>query len=149
MTHTCKVCGATKSTEEFYRGVKSRCKDCHRNAVKENREKKAEYYKEYDAKRFKEDPRVRERHRLYQSTDAGKASMKRARDKWIAQDPRRRAAHIILNNAVKNKKILKPDTCSECGSTGIIEGHHPDYDYPLSVQWLCTMCHDAKHKENR
>lgn len=147
MTKTCKVCGVTSDIAEFYAGVNTRCKECHKAAVKKNRDDNADRYKEYDAKRFKEDPRVRERHRRYQSTKAGKEAMERSRKKWLSQDPRRRAAHVILGNAVRDGRVSKPSTCSRCGAAGRIEGHHPDYDIPLHVIWLCAKCHDDEHRK--
>ena len=146
MTHTCRVCGATEATAEFYSGVTARCKECHKRAVRENRAANVEKYRQYDAARFREDPRVKARHRRYQSTEEGKAAMQRARQKWAGKDPRRRAAHVILNNAVRRGKLDKPKACTQCGATGRIEGHHPDYDFPLHVVWLCAPCHHKAHK---
>lgn len=148
MTNTCKVCGATDVTAEFYAGVRNLCKECHKARVRQNRADNADRYKQYDATRFKNDPRVRERHKRYQSTEAGKEAMERSRKKWLAQDPRRRAAHVLLNNAVRDGRVVKPASCSRCGNTGRVEGHHPDYDMPLVVIWLCPMCHDIEHKES-
>ena len=74
MTKTCKVCGVTDQNAEFYAGVNTYCKECHKEKVRQNRKDKAEYYREYDKKRFQNDPRVKERHKRYQATEAGKAS---------------------------------------------------------------------------
>ncbi len=58
------------------------------------------------------------------------------------------SAHNILNSAVFQGKIKKPTQCEICKkSPERIEGHHADYYYPLSVMWLCTGCHNKKHKE--
>ena len=32
-----------------------------------------------------------------------------------------------------------------CGSNKNIQGHHPDYDKPLDVIWLCPPCHRLEH----
>ena len=147
MTKTCKVCGATDATDEFYAGISNRCKECHKAAVRKNRADNVDRYREYDAHRFQNDPRVKERHKRYLATEAGKESMNKARKKWLDVDPRRRAAHVILNNAVRDGRIERPEACSHCGITGKVEGHHPDYDYPLNVVWLCPKCHDNTHKD--
>jgi hypothetical protein len=146
MTHTCKDCGASNESAEFYKSIPQRCKECHKQRVRENRLEKADYYRNYDAQRFQNDPRVRERHRRYQATDAGKASMLNARKKWLKQNPEKRAAHNLLNGAVKSGKVVKPKVCQECGASGRIHGHHEDYSKPLEVDWLCANCHAKRHK---
>ena len=45
---------------------------------------------------------------------------------------------------LRRGKITKK-TCQECGSTDS-EMHHPDYDRPLLVWWLCRPCHLALHR---
>ena len=116
--------------------------------VKQNREEKAEYYKKYDAERYQNDPRVKARHKRYFKTDAGKASMLKARKRWEEKAPEKKAANIILNNAVRDGRIEKPGSCSICGVSGRIHGHHEDYTKPLDVIWCCAHCHRQFHKEN-
>ena len=147
--YTCKICGASSDVQPFYKGLTSRCKECHKSKVKENREEKASYYQAYDAKRFQDDPRVRERHRRYQKTDAGKASLRKSRVKWLNDNADKRAAHVILNHAVAAQRVHKPEKCTVCGSGGRIEGHHEDYTRPLDVRWVCRQCHVNIHKEDR
>ena len=151
MENECKVCGATDETAEFYSGVRTRCKECHKRRVKENRHAKADYYREYDAKRFKEDPKVRLRHKRYQSTEAGKASVSKSREKWLSENPEKRAAHVIFGNALRGGKVSKPDICTSCGkkATGRkMQAHHHDYTKPLDVIWLCSMCHSKEHRKD-
>lgn len=147
--YRCKLCGATpEDGAEFYRGVTSRCKPCHRDAVRANRAAKVDYYRAYDAQRFQEDPKVRARHKRYQATEAGKEAVQRAHAKYKANNPEKTAARYTLNNAVRDGKIMKPDACSSCNATGVrIEGHHHDYSKPLDVEWLCNACHRAQHKD--
>lgn len=150
MTYTCKVCGVTDDADEFYKGVTSRCKECHKAKVKENRQEKADYYKQYDAYRFKNDPKVKARHKRYQSTPSGKDAMRKARWKWINKKPEARAAHIILGNAVRDGMVIKPKICTNCGCTPKkrnMHAHHHDYSLPLDVTWLCSECHYKTHKE--
>ena len=149
MTKTCKVCGVTSDVAEFYAGVNIRCKDCHKKLVKENREDKAEYYKQYDAFRYQNDPKVKERHRRYAQTDQGRFAFNKARLKWLEKSPEKRACHVILNNAIKNGKVLKPKVCQICSAGGRIEGHHHDYTKPLDVQWVCRKCHVEIHRKER
>jgi hypothetical protein len=146
--NTCKLCGATSDEKQFYCGVTSRCAECHRAKVRENRAANVEYYRAYDAERFQADPKVKERHRRYQATEAGKRSMEQARLKWMANSPEKRAAHVILGNAVRDGLVSKPKCCSRCGAGGKIHGHHFDYTKPLDVIWLCPACHHQEHADN-
>lgn len=34
-----------------------------------------------------------------------------------------------------------PDCCQMCGLPKKLERHHPDYDLPLLIVWLCKPCH--------
>ena len=146
MIYTCKYCGKSNTEVPFYKSMTNRCKDCHKQKSRENRANKADYYREYDAKRFQNDPKVRARHRRYQQTEAGKASMTMARQKWQQDNPDKRAAHIILGNAVRDGRKEKPDTCQVCGfKHRKIHGHHEDYTKPLDVVWCCPQCHHDIH----
>lgn len=146
MIRTCNICGITNATAEFYAGVTSRCKSCHRAKVKQNRQDKADYYKTYDAIRFQNDPKVRERHRRYQATDKGKASMLQSRLKWLEANQDKRAAHVLLGNAVRDGRVMKPKSCQICAAGGRIDGHHDDYTKPLDVIWCCRKCHIEIHR---
>lgn len=152
----CRVCLDIKADDEYYKhpkmtgGRDSKCKECSKAAVKANRDAKAQYYKEYDAWRFQNDPKVKERHKRYLNTPEGLASMRAAQKLWIDSNPEKRAAHIILGNAVKNGKIEKPKCCSRCGTfypSRKIHAHHHDYTKPIDVTWLCVYCHVDEHKE--
>lgn len=113
--------------------------------VKQNREEKSDYYRAYDAERYQNDSRVKERHKRYQKSEAGKKAMVRARKRWESKSPEKRAAHIILGNAVRDGIVNKPENCSVCGATGRIHGHHEDYTKPLDVIWCCPKCHVQLH----
>ena len=150
---TCRKCGETKALDGFYahpaglEGVAEKCKECHKTAMRKNRAAKVDYYRKYDQQRFQNDPRVKKRHERYRATDAGKTAMNRSRQKWDKNNKHKRAAHIILGNAVRNGKVLKPNKCEQCGAKpNRIEGHHSDYAKPLDVTWLCRKCHVEAHK---
>lgn len=145
---TCKKCGEHKFADDFYPSSGRSCKECIKEGVRRNRVRNAEYYREYDAKRFQDDPKVRGRHVRYQKTTAGKASMQKSRRKWLDNNSDKRAAHIIVGNAVRSGKLKKPSACSICFvEGGRIEGHHSDYAKPLEVTWCCRKCHAAIHRE--
>lgn len=52
-------------------------------------------------------------------------------------------ARSKLSHAVKSGKILK-SPCIECGNPKS-EGHHPNYNKPLDVIWLCKYHHSEFH----
>jgi len=61
---------------------------------------------------------------------------------WKAEHPKRRAANIAVGNAVRDGKLTSlPCVC--CGEKA--EAHHPDYDRPLDVVWLCSAHHKQAH----
>jgi len=48
----------------------------------------------------------------------------------------------------KRRGKLTPGPCAKCGDAAS-QMHHPDYDQPLLVLWLCRACHLALHAEER
>lgn len=142
----CKKCGKEKHESEFYKRDLT-CKECRKEAVRLNRLKNVDYYREYDKKRFKEDPRVKERHEKYQQTDSYKQSTTKAKRKWQEKNKVKRAVHVITGNAIRAGILIK-QPCEICGSTVRIHAHHDDYLKPLSVRWLCAAHHAQWHDEN-
>lgn len=66
---------------------------------------------------------------------------------WERKHPDARKARGIVRLAIKKGIIIKPNICEHCNRDNIrIEGHHPDYNKPLSVIWLCNSCHKTLHK---
>lgn len=55
-------------------------------------------------------------------------------------------AKQIVRSALRNG-ILEKLPCFVCGE-GNVEGHHPDYDSPLDVVWLCRKHHMQLHREH-
>lgn len=154
----CNLCGELKYASEFYAhkqskdGLQGKCKECAKSVSKRNRVEKADYYKKYDAWRFKNDPRVKSRHKRYLGTEKGIDSMRKSQYLWINNNPDKRAAHVILGNAVRDGRILKPDHCSKCGEfqpSRNIHAHHNDYSKPLDVVWLCVQCHVDTHSPDQ
>lgn len=135
----CTKCGEEKPPEAFYKqrgGLQSRCADCTKAAVHAYRQRNADYYREYDRKRARDPDRVKARQEYAARTP------QRPRPE---KDPIKRAARVVLGNAVRDGKIAKPKNCDVCGKPGRIHGHHDDYGKPLEVIWCCPPCHGLIH----
>lgn len=54
------------------------------------------------------------------------------------------ASRQILAIALKSGHLIK-QPCEECGQIEGVDGHHPDYDKPLDIIWLCRLHHAREH----
>ena len=141
MDKRCFRCGATKGLSEFYAhprmadGHLNKCKDCAKNDASEFLRRKVATPDGLEAERA----RGREKYRrLY-----------RVGPNWTSP-PATRAQRIrassVLARAVRSGKILRPRRCEDCGVIPKrIHGHHEDYNKPLAVIWVCSMCHRRRH----
>lgn len=149
----CFKCNIRQSLSEFYKhsgmadGHLNKCKTCTKKDTKENVLKNPEYYREYSIKRSALPHSVEARHK-YSQTIEGRAAALKAKQKWADSNVIKRAAHIILQNAVRDGRIKKLECCDKCNNPGKTHGHHDDYAFPLSVRWLCPKCHKEWHKTN-
>ena len=137
MIKKCFKCNVVKGLECFYKHPKmkdghvNKCKECNKKDVRQNREKKAEYYRKYSNERYANEEHVRRR-----ITEFAK--------KWRQENPEKYKAHTIVNNAKRSGKLaLKP--CEVCGSWENLHAHHDDYSKPLEVRWLCAEHHRKHH----
>lgn len=137
----CKVCGSTDDSL-FYASIKTYCKEHWKEKVRNNRAEKIEYYRSFDRLRSSVPHRVKAR-KEYSLTEQGKIAHKRAAAQWIAKNPLRRKAEILVGNAIKRGKLIKTP-CFACGDLNV-EAHHPDYSAPLDVVWLCVDHHKEIH----
>jgi hypothetical protein len=77
-------------------------------------------------------------------------------DRHRPSTEKQRAARVAVQLAVQNGMLKPPDKCEGCGLEPLsmdrrrrsVHAHHPDYDKPLDVMWLCTTCHQAWHRRN-
>lgn len=60
------------------------------------------------------------------------------------KDDKKVKARKKLKDAVYAGKVKK-FPCVICGDKKV-HGHHPDYDYPFYVVWLCRKHHIALHR---
>ena len=87
----------------------------------------------------------RARVRWYATTPEGKARRLAANQAYRARNREKYKAHGTLNNGVRDGKITRPNSCSDCGVTCVPHGHHEDYSKPLDVVWVCDPCHKKRH----
>ena len=139
-THVCRRCFATKLLAEFSKanrrplGIRDWCKAC------------VHVYATTASQRAKNRTRHRER-----MASPAKREQRRAHVQAYARQYRKNPvyrrqhdARLIINLLRRNGWIdVQP--CSTCKSTERIDGHHPDYDRPLDVIWLCRPCHVLLH----
>ena len=58
-------------------------------------------------------------------------------------------AYRVVRSAIAKGLLVRPSTCQTCGVTpsqttdgrSAIQAHHPDYNKPLEVEWICARCH--------
>ena len=111
-------------------GLQYWCKKCTSIYQHNNRHRRIEYNtRYYRTKKYKE----------------GAAKRKAAR---IRSGCIKEKARILLRTAVRLGKITKPSICSQCSTdfaVNEIEGHHPDYNLPYLIIWVCRNCHKNLH----
>jgi hypothetical protein len=136
-----KKCGACKKwlrDDEFgFRaaskdGLAAKCRGCQST---------------YDKARANDPHRVKARAE-YQNTDRGRQAGSRAKKAWADRNTVKRAAHILIGNAIRDGRIVSAGMCETCESTDNLHAHHHDYAHPLGVTWLCASCHSQWHKRN-
>jgi hypothetical protein len=132
---TCFKCGERQPLSEFYKhaqmadGHLNKCKTCTKSDVWHHRRDHADSVRAYDRRRAKDPLRI--------------ADGSRRTAEWRKKYPERWAAHIAVNNAVRDGRLVK-QPCQKCGDKKV-EGHHPDYGRPLHVVWLCPVHHREIH----
>lgn len=137
----CSCCGQLKPESEFQKraaskdGLTASCRQC---------------LKARDAARYpKEKERRAAGNKAYTQTERGAQVATAAKQKWQAYNKRKRAAHVALGNAVRDGRVTPWPVCAvpECNHKP--EAHHPDYDAPLAVVWLCPSHHKRVHSQQR
>lgn len=141
----CKKCGCKKPPTDFYPSSKTRCKECIKSSVASNRMENLERVRAYDRMRSSMPHRVAARAE-YSKTQAYAESHAASAKRWVESHPERKRATTKLNNALRDGRIKKLP-CLVCG--GISEAHHPDYDRPLDVVWLCAQHHKQAHAASK
>jgi hypothetical protein len=129
---TCFKCQRELPLSDFYKhkmmadGHLGKCKGCAKNDATEHRNNNIEKIRKYD------------RDRGNRKTPG---YLRELREKF----PRQYKAQYLSTNAVRDGR-MKQEPCEVCGEKA--HGHHDDYDYPLTVRWLCPAHHHQWHRDN-
>lgn len=142
----CKVCGLEKAPSDFYASNLGTCKECVKLRSRKNRQDNIERCIAHDKARASDPKRVAKRLE-YQKTEAGKESKRKTIKRYIEENPKKRAVHIKVSNAIRDGYLIKQE-CSTCGTDKNIVAHHCDYDRPFDVMWLCAQHHSDWHAIN-
>lgn len=137
MQKQCNKCKRILPIESFYTskiikdGHMGTCKKCWCEICRTKRIKYKTYYTEYEHKRAQNDERK----------EIARVLSKNYRIKF----PERKNAQQIAERAIKKSVIVKPKTCCICGMETKLYAHHPNYNEPLNVIFLCCSCHNKIH----
>ena len=121
-----------------------------------DKEKRAEYQRAYHAanrEKLLADMRERSKKPEYVAKRVAYAKenpdvIRRLVKAWRKRNPEKRRAWWTYTNALRAGKLVKPEVCPKCGGTGLIDGHHADYNKPLDVEFLCRACHMKQHQRD-
>lgn len=139
----CRSCSKKIIKRNYY----DRNKDICKQRAKEQRERDPESYKQYLREYYEDNKEaLREKARNYQK-DNREAFNKRHR-KYRKENPSKSKARSIVGKAIRSGKLIRPRFCSSCGNDIFLEAHHPNYDNPLDVIWLCKDCHWKEHSKH-
>lgn len=131
---TCFKCLCAKPLTEFYKHVAmgdghlNKCKDCAKKDVSAHRQANLERVRAYDKSRSSMPHRI-------------SAQVVRTRE-YRNEFPNRRKANAMVARALRVGTLQK-QPCWVCGAAAL--AHHPDYDRPLDVVWLCQPHHKQAH----
>lgn len=114
-------------------GVESKCRECFSKSHRDSCRKYAEANRD----------KIRDKNKRHRSENSAYYQMKynEARLRPCGR------ARIALNNAVRDGRIVRPESCDECGAVCKVHGHHDDYSHPFCVRWLCSSCHGLVHRK--
>lgn len=136
--------------DEFYAhprmsdGRLNKCKDCTKRDVKTRETTLKTTSLDWLAA---ERERCRNKQAIRRALGLAKYDSQKSHKEWKLRNPQKRSAHNAINNGVRTGAISKPDRCERCHQQAPLHGHHPDYNKPKDVQWLCPKCHGLAHRK--
>lgn len=59
----------------------------------------------------------------------------------LEEEERRRVITRAYTNVLVRRGKLTREPCKFCGTTEKVQAHHPEYNDPRTVDWVCDFCH--------
>src|SRR5271157_822673 len=164
-TKRCKRCARELPVEKFFWArvgtMSSRCRSCHglamRNCVVCGAKFEGKYNNKLCSIRCRKLYRpqtfagcrqcgrtfgpVDHLRRVYCSMACKKLAQTTGRKSPTQCNRKAKAAQGLVRYYIDTGKLYRPQECSQCGRRGRIEAAHQDYDFPLTIRWLCRSCH--------
>lgn len=146
----CKNCLVERPLVAFYKhaemldGHLNVCKTCVKIRVRKHREVNIDKIRDYDRKRGNRQPEDYSK-KYYKEN---KKKVLESKMRWIKKNNIKINAQQKARRALSMGLIKKAELCQRCfKNSEKLQGHHDDYNKPLSVLWLCSKCHGLRHKE--
>lgn len=70
----------------------------------------------------------------------------RLRHSELPPEERKKANARSYTNVLIRRGVLMRQPCRDCGAEKV-QPHHPDYNDPRNVVWLCSRCHRELHRK--
>lgn len=55
-------------------------------------------------------------------------------------------AHNAIHMELRKGNLIKQEICAYCDKRGPTHAHHPDYNKPYEIVWVCVPCHIIMHR---
>ncbi len=133
---TCPACTRKLVLSEFYSdartatGLCTYCRECSKKKAR------TRYYKHHE--------RVLAYEKVRAVTPERKAKRREYQHKMAGQNAIKLAARQAVKAELRAGRMV-PQPCVGCGNPRSW-GHHPDYNKPLDVVWMCPRCHGREHR---
>jgi len=131
----CFKCSRDLPASEFYRhpmmhdGTLNKCKECTKRDVSARYHATRAERADYELRR--------------KQTLERKSARLQYQKNHRARYPEKAVARAKTIRAIRSGRLEK-SPCVRCGNP-VVEAHHPDYNQPLLVVWLCRSCHYEAH----
>lgn len=134
-----------KYRSEYYRENREKILKANAKWRKKHRIERNAYNAKYRRNRRREDPKWRENQRKEAQKYNRKYRAYHALYDKTHQNTLRVLARRAVFIALDGGHIVKPKTCEMCFKKCSPQAHHPNYRKPLSVIWVCSLCHAKFH----